>query len=194
MEFIADDKWWLDTGVVNLREVRRMQDVEFMSELFIALIAGPQDKKKTLDEYFANYDGSMPQETEWVGSFEQVRDFIRTLLPPDELRKWKGKSDFYSLFLALAPLAERSPRLASNEREAVRSVLKIFRAEVDQAKRKDDATEFPVDVKEYAEAVTRAASDLGRRNARLRILESRLQRALASIPKRTRAQTTPSAA
>lgn len=194
MEFIADDKWWLDTGVVNLREVRRMQDVEFMSELFIALIAGPQDKKKILDEYYANYDGSMPQEAEWVGIFERVRDFMRTLLPPDELRKWKGKSDFYSLFIALAPLAERSPRLTSSEREAVRSVLKTFRAEVDQAKRKDNKAFFPVGVEEYAEAVTRAASDLGRRNARLRILEGRLQGALASISKRARAQPNPRAA
>ncbi len=194
MEFIADDKWWLDTGVVNLREIRRMQDVEFISELFIALIAGPQDKKKTLDEYFANYDGSMPQETEWVGTFEQVRDFTRTLLPADELRKWKGKSDFYSLFLALAPLAERSPRLTSSEREVVRSALKVFRAEVDQAKKKDNTAFFPVDVKEYAEAVTRAASDLGRRDARLRILEGRLQSALASISKRSRGQTNPRAA
>ena len=194
MEFIADDKWWLDTGVINLREIRRMQDVEFISELFIGLISGPQDKKKTLDEYFATYDGSMPQETEWVGEFEQVRDFMRTLLPPDELRKWKGKSDFYSLFLALAPLAERSPRLTSNEREAVRSALKVFRAEVDQAKRKDNKNVFLDDIHEYAEAVTRAASDLGRRNARLRILEGRLQGALTSTSKRTRAQMNPRAA
>jgi hypothetical protein len=37
------------------------------------------------------------------------------------------------------------------------------------------------DVHAYAEAVTRAATDLGRRAERLRILESRLQGALAAM-------------
>jgi hypothetical protein len=131
---------------------------------------------------------------ERVGEFERARAFMRTLLVPDELRKWKGKSDFYTLFLALAPLAERSPRLTGNERDVLRSALKVFRDQVDQAKRKDNKTQFLDDVHEYAEAVTRAASDLGRRNARLRILESRLQGALASVTRRTRPQTNPRAA
>src|SRR5262249_51904718 len=67
MEALADDEWWLETGIVNVREIRRMIDVEFISELFVGLIAGPQDKKKTLDNFYANFDGSMPLQAEWIG-------------------------------------------------------------------------------------------------------------------------------
>jgi hypothetical protein len=171
---------------VNLRQIRRMQDVEFISELFVGLIGGPQDKKKTLDEYYDNYDLSMPDQSEWINRFERVRDFVRSTLSISELREWRGKSDFYTLFLALAPLAERVPRLTVAEKEAVRAELRAFRAAVDQAKRKDNRTNFADDIHQYAEAVTRAASDLGRRVARLEILEARLGGALASTPKRAR--------
>jgi hypothetical protein len=188
MEALADDEWWLEAGLVNVREIQRMLDVEFISELFVALIAGPQDKKKTLDEYYANFDSSMPQQGEWVSKFERVRDFINTLFVRSELRRWRGKSDFYTLFLALAPFTERSPRLNSAEKDAVRSGLASFRDEVDQAKRKDNKTQFSQDVHDYAEAVTRAASDLGRRNARLQILESRLNIVLAGMARRHRGQ------
>jgi hypothetical protein len=176
MEALADDEWWLDSRIVNVRQIRRMEDVEFISELFVGLVAGPQDKKKSLDEYYGNFDGSMPLESEWVQSFEGTRDLIRSLLSEDEIRAWSGKSDFYSLFLTLAPLAKR--RLAVSEKKAIKSELSTFRKQVDQAKRKDNDKRFAADVHEYAEAVTRAATDLGRRETRSRILEARLKKVL----------------
>jgi len=165
-----------------------MQDVEFISELFVAMIAGPQDKKKTLEEYYSNFEASMPEEVEWIGRFERVRDFVRSLIPRDELRAWRGKSDFYTLFLALAPLAERIPRLTINEKAVVRTQLRSFRNEVDQAKRKDNRKKFADDIHAYAEAITRAATDLGRREERLRILEARLKGTLLTAPRRPRRQ------
>jgi hypothetical protein len=140
------------------------------------LVAGPQDKKKSLDEFYATYDGAMPQESEWVQSFETTRDLIRSLLSPEEIRSWSGKSDFYTLFLALADFAKR--KLSAQEKKAIRVELSNFRKQVDQAKKKDNSRQFASDIHEYAEAVTRAATDLGRREARLRILENRVKRAL----------------
>jgi hypothetical protein len=89
--------------------------------------------------------------------------------------------EFYSLFLALAPVANRSARLVVAERAALRKELDLFRRDVDQAKRKDNKAQFDSDVHEYAEAVTRAATDLGRRAARSRILEARVRKALATV-------------
>jgi hypothetical protein len=31
-----------------------MEDVEYITELFVGLVGGPQDKKKALDDYYAN--------------------------------------------------------------------------------------------------------------------------------------------
>jgi hypothetical protein len=176
MEALADDEWWLDSRIVSVRQIRRMEDVEFISELFVGLIAGPQDKKKSLDEYYANFDSAMPQGSEWVQTFEGTRDLIKSLLPPDELRRWSGKSDFYTLFLVLAPLAKK--KLTAADKQLIRAELGKFRAKVDQAKKKDNQKVFSADVREYAEAVTRAATDLGRREMRLQILEHRIDKAL----------------
>ena len=178
MEALADDEWWLDSRIVNVRQIRRMEDVEFISELFVGLVAGPQDKKKSLDEYYSNFDGSMPERTRWVREFEVTRDLIKTLMSPDELRRWSGKSDFYSLFLALAPIA--SERITVAQKEALASELMQFRQRVDQAKRKDNEQKFSQDVEQYAEAVTRAATDLGRRETRLRVLEARIRKGLSA--------------
>jgi hypothetical protein len=176
MEALADDEWWLDSRIVNVRQIRRMEDVEFISELFVGLIAGPQDKKKSLDEYYANYDGLMPLESEWVQEFEATRDLIISLLSPEEIRTWGGKSDFYTLFLTMASLTKR--KLTANERKAIKAELSTFRKQVDQAKKKDNEKTFVKDVHDYAEAVTRAATDLGRRETRVRILEGRLKKAI----------------
>jgi Protein of unknown function DUF262 len=178
MEALADDEWWLDTGIVNVRQIRRMEDVEFVSELFVALLGGPQDKKKTLDEYYDAFDSAMPEQADWIRDFESVKDFANLLLKPADLRRWNGKSDFYTLFLALAPLVKRKPRLTGSQRQQVASALADFRAKVDIAKRKDNKKKFAAAVHEYAEAVTRAATDLGRRETRLRILEQVIESAL----------------
>ena len=177
MEALADDPWWLESRIVNLRQVRRMEDVEYISELFIGLIAGPQDKKKSIDKYYEDFDAAMPNQSEWVEKFEHTRDFIKKLFPAPELKRWSGKSDFYTLFLAVAPLVERSTRLSSSSKKKLLSVLSRFRSDVDQAKRKDNKKKFPKNVSDYAEAVSRAATDLGRREARLQILEDCIQKA-----------------
>ena len=83
MESLADDEWWLESGVVNVRQIRRMEDVEYISELFVGMIAGPQDKKKTLDEYYENYDGSMPERADWVSQLPSApRSLLGISCPP----------------------------------------------------------------------------------------------------------------
>lgn len=173
MESLADDEWWLDNRIVNVRQIRRMEDVEFVSELFVGMIAGPQDKKGSLDEYYANFDASMPKKSEWVEQFEATLELIKSLFLPDAIRSWSGKSDFYTLFLAVTPLAYR--KLTTAQKKSIATELAGFRKKVDQAKRKDNTKKFAAEIHEYADAVTRAATDLGRREMRLRILEKRIR-------------------
>ena len=70
--------------------------------------------------------------------------------------------------------------MTPTRRERVSVALGDFRKKVDQAKRKDNTRKFVPAVHEYADAVTRAASDAGRRSARLRILLGVLNDALAT--------------
>lgn len=170
MEELADDEWWVDSRIVTVRQVRRMEDVEFVSELFVGLMAGPQNKKDTLDGFYENYETDFPEASKHTALFRQTRALLETALTLDEVRQWSGKSDFYGLFLAFGELARQGVRLTPSRRERVSVALVDFRKRVDQAKRKDNARKFTSEVHEYADAVTRAASDAGRRTTRLRIL------------------------
>jgi hypothetical protein len=182
MEELADDEWWLESHVVTVRQIRRMEDVEYVSELFIGLLAGPQDKKKSLDDYYQDYEKEMPEKAEWVAQFQATLDFIRKTLPPEDIRKWSGKSDFYTLFLAMGNLA--NSKLNAKQRESLVAELRKFRVAVDQGKKRDADEIKPKDVAQYVEAVTRAATDKARREIRLQVLEKRLSEAIGKSSSR----------
>jgi len=177
MEELADDEWWVRSRIVTLRQVRRMEDVEFVSELFVGTIAGPQNKKDTLDAYYIDYERAMPEERAWRAKFQAARNLLENVLQPEDVQAWSGKSDFYSLFLAFVGLATKTPRLSPAKSASLRVELMRFRANVDRAKRRDAKPVTGV-LGLYVEAVTRAASDLARRTTRLEILEKVFEKAL----------------
>lgn len=166
METLADDEWWTDMRVVNVRQVRRMEDVEYISELFIALMAGPQDKKSTLDGYYEDFENSFPERDVWASRFTHTRDLVSAILQPEDIRVWSGKSDFYTLFSVFGDYVEEGKKFNSAARERVREGLMRFRAQVNHAKRKDNERRFAKRVHDYADAVTRAATDVARRRTR----------------------------
>ena len=84
----------------------------------------------------------------------------------NDVRAWRGKSDFYTLFLAFADLVEDDVRLTRAITQRIRSALADFHDAVKVAKRKDNKKKFAKRVHMYAEAVSRAATDLSRRNTR----------------------------
>lgn len=184
VEELADDRWWVESSVVGVRDVRRMQDVEYVSELLIGLMAGPQDKKKSLDEYYWDFNEEFPKKSIWRRRFNSTRDLVEEILDED-LRRWNGKSDFYSIFLALGAYVVDSRRFSDSEKDAIASSLSTFRQKVDKAKRRDNEEEFSKNVHDYADAVTRAATDLTRRTTRVEVLTEVIERALARAAKKT---------
>ena len=165
MEDLADDPWWSDSRVVTPKQVRRMEDIEFVSELFVGLMAGPQNKKDTIDDYYENFERGICGEGEMDQSFSKA--LIADILPHNEIVEWSGKSDFYSLFLAMSESAERN--FTRSEKTKIRSALGGFHQAVDEAKKDAEDIGNP-DVRHYVQAVTRAASDIDRRKTRIDIL------------------------
>lgn len=176
MERLADDPWWLECKIVTLNQIRRMDDVEYISELFIGTVAGPQNKKDTLEDFYDDYNKDMPEEASWRHTFESTRDLIASVLTTADIKAWSGKSDFYTLFLAFSTLISKGVKLPVSKRSALREALMKFRSSVDLAKKKD-AKPASGDVGEYVDAVTRAASDLSRRATRLNIVERLIDKA-----------------
>lgn len=177
MEELADDEWWTDMRVVSVKQVRRMEDVEFVSELFVAMMAGPQDKKRTLEQYYEDFENDFPDRDRWARSFRDTRSLLEGVMDAAQIRAWSGRSDFYSLFTVLSTHITKKIRWSVGQRDAVSRRLARFRKDVDIAKRKDNTKKFSADVHAYADAVTRAASDIARRMERGRILGALIERA-----------------
>lgn len=171
VEQLAIDPWWLENKIVTPAQVRRMLDVEFVSELLIGLISGPLDKKIGIDEYYVDYEEEFPDNENWVEHFMDTRKLSNRLVGGN-FGSWKSKTEYYSLFLAAGRCIydDKIPtkRAFSN---AVKR-LSSFREKVDKAKRRDNKQRFETFVHDYVEAATRASTDLARRERRIEIIHS----------------------
>ena len=173
VEQIADDRWWAVNRIVTPAQARRMLDVEFISELMVGLLSGPLDKKKNLEEFYADYDDDFPDKDKWKADFLQTRDLTASVLDR-KFRGWTSKTEYYSLFLACGRLVIDDQIPGQAEMSGAIERLKKFRQDVDQAKRRDNIELFPKYIEDYADAATRATTDLGRRLYRINVVEALL--------------------
>jgi hypothetical protein len=163
MEKLAEGEFWTTSGVFTTNDIRRMLDVEFISEMTIAVLHGPQNKKDQLERYYGAYEREFPDKARIEQTFAAVLGEIGALLPDIAKLRWRKKSDFYSLFAYLASHADRLP-LASDKRTKAETALRAFAARVD--KYMSVASDAPKHVAKYIKAVERAASDLANRRTR----------------------------
>jgi hypothetical protein len=69
-------EFWRRQGIFAERAIARMLEVEFTSELVIAELDGMQDKKKSIDDFYKNYDEKFEQEDQIRRRFRSVIDTI----------------------------------------------------------------------------------------------------------------------
>jgi len=176
-----DNEFWAESGLFSAAAVRRMLDVEFISELAVAFLHGIQDKKKKLDTYYQIYEEDFERESEVKHVFRKVTGEIEAILGSLRKTRWRKQSDFYSLFVLLAQHAGSFP-LPREERDSIRRKLLDFSAQVDQflsIQDEDEQQKLPVNIRRYAIAVSRAASDLANRRLRHTVLSELLAAELA---------------
>ena len=93
--------FWTINDIFSNNAISRMLEVEFASELLIAQIAGMQDKKKSIDSFYAEYDEDFVDRDTHMGRFRATLGAIAESLGD-------GLSDgefykvplFYSLYCA----------------------------------------------------------------------------------------------
>jgi hypothetical protein len=176
MEDISDFEFWSQSGIFSANDRRRMLDVEFISEMAVAVLNGIQNKKKTLEEFYQLYETSFDDEERLRSVFVTVLGELGHLLPDLAKVRWKKKSDFYSLFLELARHTDELPLAAEKRRLASLTLLR-FAQEVDEYIAADDSSLIAASmpVKDYVRNVERAASDLGSRRERARVVRELLE-------------------
>lgn len=179
MERIADYESWSELAVFTPNDVRRMLDVEFISELAIAYIHGPLDKKNKLDDWYQAYEDEFPHRQEIESVFDTVARELVKAIPDLSRTRWRKKSDFYTLFLVLCHWSKVIP-LSKEGRKALRERLEAFGGSVDAYLKDPDNCSPAENVKSYAAAVQRAASDRGNRKSRYAALHAELHPLLES--------------
>jgi uncharacterized protein with ParB-like and HNH nuclease domain len=173
MEEIAEDEFWTENKIVKAGEIRRMNDVQFVSELFIGMLNGIQDKNKDLDKFYAIYEspGKFNEKSRWNKEFEQIVDMITKLLPNLKDTRWKYKADFYTLFLVLHEISIDS-HIPEKNYLAVNKCLSEFANQIDEVinARSGSYKKIKPSVKNYANAVVKSTTDKDRRLSRHKIV------------------------
>ncbi|MGH2959244.1 MAG: DUF262 domain-containing protein, partial [Solirubrobacterales bacterium] len=178
MEELSEDQFWPDCGLFSANDFRRMLDVEYISELAICHLHGPQNKKDRLDDWYATYESGFSESREVKATFQAVIGELSQTMPDLRRTRWRNKSDFYTLFDVLSTHKGKLP-LASDKRELLRTELVRFGEEVSAGLAKDAKRPRRKLVRSYVSAVERAATDVANREARSEALASALKQVLS---------------
>jgi hypothetical protein len=167
-ETLADDEYWAVNRIVSPAAIRRMSDIEMMSDLLIGLLHGPQGgSAKIIDEYYETYEAfedEFPDQTRIKGVFDRALSCIQRMFPDISTTRWGNRTDFYSLFLALGSILERRVLAKSKERSLADELIG-FADQVKVCVDKPTARATRA-AKDYARAVEKGSNDKARRAAR----------------------------
>ncbi|MFJ5109838.1 DUF262 domain-containing protein [Streptomyces sp. NPDC088551] len=130
VEQLAEHPFWAEIGLVTPARIRRMQDVEYVSELYILSMDGVQEGKDYLDDYYASNDKEVNGESIADEHFIGVQDYLREVNNTYPLKgsRFSNVADFYSLWAATDGLHHKR-ELPSAEQAGLQ--LKDFALEID---------------------------------------------------------------
>ena len=120
VETLAKENFWDDLCIFTRRDSQRMKDIEFVSELFVCLIDGPQDQQKKLDEFYAKYDVCFEEKKKFMTKFRSILHKLNDIGDLIRETRFSKKADFYSLFAAMCELKKykfRDIDLCKSEKE-----------------------------------------------------------------------------
>lgn len=180
MNELSDLEQWSEIDVFTPNNIRRMLDVEYISELAIALLHGHQNKKQNLDKFYTIYEEEFEERSFVKKVFNNILNELNSVLPSLNKTRWKKKSDFYTLFLVLAKYNSHIP-FSSDVRGDVTDTLERFGEEIDYLVKTDKEGVEEKQVSEgalkYVKGI-RATTDLKARKDRFEGLEMELKKVM----------------
>ena len=171
-ESIAEEAFWSENGLATPEAIRRMRDIEFISDLLVGVLHGPQSgNARTLDNYYAvyeDYEREFPRQRSARRIFYATLELIHEVLGDFRSSRWSNRTDFYTLFVCIAHLLHT--HILPHERvEMLGQRLAEFEGQV-QSYQDDENAEAPEAVVGYVGAIRRGSSDQHRRGVRHRAM------------------------
>jgi uncharacterized protein with ParB-like and HNH nuclease domain len=175
MNAISDKETWAGFDLFTPNDIRRMLDVEYISELAIAIIHGVQNKKLSLDKFYEIYENEFEWKDEIPKVFDSVLGELIQILPDFRKTRWNKKADFYTLFTVFSKHHGKLP-LSSNKRSKAATLLVKFASDMDVfvSSEREIHKKLPSNVLAYGSGI-RASTDLGSRKKREDALEKELK-------------------
>ena len=103
---LSDDPFWKDMGISTPSRIRRMLDIEYVSEIFLVVMHGVKDGRYHLDSYYAWYDDEIPDLEENRRKYEVCKNLIANL---DVYKtRYRNLADLYSLWSTMAKLYDEN--------------------------------------------------------------------------------------
>ena len=169
---LADNEYWAENKIMSPAVIRRMGDVEFMSELIIGILHGPQaGSPVTIDQYYEEYEqyaDVFPDQRTAERLFSGALDTVKELLPDIKNTRWSNKTDFYTLFTTIAGFNRQGKVLADGAK--ARKVLDKFEGEI-ATRLADENARVSTKAIAYVRSVEKGANDKVRRANRQNALE-----------------------
>lgn len=171
-ERLADNPYFQSIGLFTARDVRRMLDIEYVSELLVRQVFGITAKKDMLETAYVNFDEEFPSEAEYEDEFNAVINLVRSIVCNENKMIFKSKGNFYSLFGVCLEYFREHGR---NQFKLPDAVCAEITRLVTRAK-EDNFDDNEPDIEKYADISTRSTSDKSRRAERERILADLVKR------------------
>jgi len=173
---LADDEYWLEVRMFTAKAIRRMKDIEFISELIIGILDGPQGgSTAVLDKYFEqfdDFDDEFPRQNEAEHIYNLALPFIKLVLPDLKNARWRNRADFYSLFVAISALMKEGEPKKSKTTEMKRTIHQL--GEDIKLRFGDPRAKVDSDVNKYVKAIEKRVNDKNNRLERHKVLVNRL--------------------
>jgi hypothetical protein len=162
---LADNEYWAENRIITPASIRRMGDVEFVSELLIGVMHGPQGgSAAVIDEYYRqyeDYEDEFPNQKRSHRLFDETLRTVQKILPQIKETRWSNKADFYTLFVAIASLLRKFV-LPDSQVSHIRKLLREFAKEIDERLANEEAKVSAGAIK-YVRAVEKGVNDKKRR-------------------------------
>lgn len=167
-ERLADNPLFQEIGLYSARDIRRMLDVEFASELLLLNVEGVTNKKDLVDDAYQRFEAEFPEEVRFESEFAAAITLLRSIIRPASITAIKTRSNFFSMYGACLRYYRKTNRIAFHNVDELAELFQDLLVSV----RGGDLAGKPVWYESYRDAVSRAASDRARRAERENILAS----------------------
>jgi len=163
-EEIGTWPFWLENRVFSKHAIGRHRADEFVEELFILLIEGPQDKKSSIELYITQYSEDFEFAADVRDRLKRYLAFISKALPGLKTMQLRRPVNLYALIGAIDQASDDGSNLKAISAKGARAALEAFDLELQSEEPSPAAAR-------YVRAASRQTDNLAPRETRIATLQ-----------------------